>query len=1134
MEMLTKSQASKYLGLTVNTLSYFITQGKLNAVKHGSGKTCRVFISKRDLDNFRENNKLLMEYYLLGAPEGYLSGKMIAKRLNIPDFLAKDWIKQGRFKDVTKLTGLPVGELRVVPLSSVIEYENKMKEIECSYIRVEETLQLLKINAGTLQRWIKEHKITGILKCYGSLYLPLNEINRLLQELEKEKEMVTLPQTVKLLGLPSKIISKISKNYRVSSIRGQSYLLSKANLEKMKQDYEGLINIHTDETSENFFNTKMLAERFKVPSMEIVRWINQGRFKNTYKKSGPYNKFNSFIIPKESVHEFEEFIISLKVNYIDVENAVRVFNVTTSTINNWIANKKFDGVIRWLNKSYIPIKSIEKLKEEMASQKDLFSLTKMCQEFRISLKRIKSLVQKGEIQYKVFNDKKLLDREELANALKNHSPKRGNSKSAFIWDNAERHYRMPDGYVTISSFSRTANISRSMIEKLIQSGKIVNTKLYIIKGKRYILIRTEEVESYLNKRNLNGKMFTSGEAATYLNIRQYTTVSAMVKNGYFPNAINENRKYLIPQVDLDEYIRLKALNLLPKRKSNNLQTYDENIQAKVLSKQEMISELLTKIVDISTPVHLSRTKEMYIKFSRFRIASLKGRPNFIINECNRIFKAYQTIIVNLSQNCFELSDEEVKSLLQNDSLGVSHRTLVNWFFHFSFREMGIKREKQFIIVPKIKKSTDKEMYTPEIYLEYVDYVKKVSIHTSEAIKSQHYSNMWLFTMMHLMDAWRPSDIVNELPDISTDELEVKQMDWFLTNVLSIEQAQQVINQVYIKTRHSSASKTKALLTFLVPLDMVLAAGTAFLINEIHRSRNQNSFLLQTLINQNSSAKTPTYQHLTFFKYNEKLKDFKSIVMIRSTMTYLFNSIVEEAPDPELALSYTMATRSHEKESTTSIYVQSTNRDGSINRVSLNLFNRGQFGWLFNFMIQLIFSNLDISPSSLEERSKLISGIRKDLSPRQLEDWAGFISKNNQSRETLISKLSSLSKSEVKDLFGEILRGERPSKDSQGQCFTFPNCEKTHIRSCYNCENFIPQVYLLIQLKYEIFRLVNSLKESKHQAIIIRDSEFLKKILTLLNEAVLSYGETYIHSFIDLIDIRKRVLEIKDKLFLDKN
>ncbi|MBJ8206582.1 hypothetical protein JDS91_36425, partial [Bacillus cereus] len=70
-----------------------------------------------------------------------------------------------------------------------------------------------------------------------------------------------------------------------------------------------------------------------------------------------------------------------------------------------------------------------------------------------------------------------------------------------------------------------------------------------------------------------------------------------------------------------------------------------------------------------------------------------------------------------------------------------------------------------------------------------------------------------------------------------------------------------------------------------------------------------------------------------------------------TMTYLFYSILEEdGEDADLALEITKNTRSHKNSDTTAIYIQAKNKDGSINSVSVNLLNRGMFGWLYNYIL----------------------------------------------------------------------------------------------------------------------------------------------------------------------------------------
>ncbi|WDZ59197.1 helix-turn-helix domain-containing protein [Paenibacillus polymyxa] len=1127
-EMLTIFQASEFLGLKADTLRHLIKLKKIPSVKKGSGIKNSILISKDTLIQFRDNNELLFDYYHLGAPKGYLSLKMIAERFNIKISLASLWIKQRRFRDVEKLTGLPCGDLIVVPHHSIIEYENNVKQLEDSYLRVEQAQKMLGISNYLILSWLRQKKIQKVITWYGVRYISLDELNCLQNELEREREMFPLSEAVKMLELPYEIVSDISSKYRIPSMIGKVHLLSKLDFEKMKIEHADLITYHKSGIPKDYFDTKMLAERFKVNQVEIIRWIRQERFKKVEKIGASTTSSIFYMIPKSSVYEYENFVSNLNDNYIPVEEVAKELNVSTTTVHSWISKNKITGSILWLKKWYIPKTAIMTMVAKMDRQKNSINVSQATREFQISRSQVTALIKNGDVPFtKIKRTEILIDRDDLSTALKRRATRVSQLKAKNEYSNPSR---IPEDLLTIRKFSRLVNVRRSTIEQQIQNEEIQDVKRHKIHGHDYILIPISAVEEFLKRNISTEKVFTTKQAAAYLQTQNYNYLNELVKKGYFPNAFIEYNQNLIPQSDLDEYIKLKALNIVPKRKSTPKKNKEEIIEK--FTKHNLIPEILEKINRIPIPNYLLQTKKLYKSYAEMRIASLGGRPTYIKGECRRITAVYETIISKLPKNCLDLSEEEIRNIIQDESLPISYRNVANRFFHYSFQTLGMKREKMFVIRQKGKKFTEKDIYEPEIYFEYIHYVKKVPLHTKEAIKSQYYSNMWLFILMHLMDAWRPSDIVNELPALDLDELGIHHLEWFISNELGVEQAQQVINQVYVKTRHSSASKTKALLTFLVPLDMILAAGTSFLINELHRRQNQDSFLMQTLITNALNAKKPTHRHLAFFKFNEKLRNFQSITMIRSTMTYLFNSIIDSAPDPELALSYTMSLRSHERQESTAVYVQSTNLDGSTNRVSVNLLNRGHFGWLFNFMIRQIITTQELNPT-VEERTMLISSIRQDLTPIQLENWAAFIRKNNESRDTLTTKLLSLSHNELIDIFRKIIRGECTSKDAQGQCFTFPKCDKTHLQSCFYCENFIPQLYLLFQLKHEIIRLYQSIKKTDHLTVILRDSNFLKKLLTILNEAVSFYGESYVNSFIDLHEVRNNVFEIKDRLFAEK-
>lgn len=51
-EPMSVQQAAKYADVTVSVIRYWLFDGKLPRYKTGEGKKCRVYINKKDMDNF--------------------------------------------------------------------------------------------------------------------------------------------------------------------------------------------------------------------------------------------------------------------------------------------------------------------------------------------------------------------------------------------------------------------------------------------------------------------------------------------------------------------------------------------------------------------------------------------------------------------------------------------------------------------------------------------------------------------------------------------------------------------------------------------------------------------------------------------------------------------------------------------------------------------------------------------------------------------------------------------------------------------------------------------------------------------------------------------------------------------------
>src|SRR5699024_5397987 len=143
------------------------------------------------------------------------------------------------------------------------------------------------------------------------------------------------------------------------------------------------------------------------------------------------------------------------------------------------------------------------------------------------------------------------------------------------------------------------------------------------------------------------------------------------------------------------------------------------------------------------------------------------------------------------------------------------------------------------------------------------------------------------------------------------------------------------------------------------------------------------------------------------------------------------------------------------------------------------------------------TQFDQLEDTLETRTKLIEEIRRDITPIQLENIAGFHhnklslgTSNDENdimdrhlkniyskRQTVISKLKDFAKEEIKEILLDLAQNNRPSKNEHAQCLIYPNCNYPNQSNCFSCEFVIPGNLILIQLKDELQRLINNIKNT---------------------------------------------------------
>ncbi|WP_135557716.1 hypothetical protein [Paenibacillus cymbidii] len=586
-------------------------------------------------------------------------------------------------------------------------------------------------------------------------------------------------------------------------------------------------------------------------------------------------------------------------------------------------------------------------------------------------------------------------------------------------------------------------------------------------------------------------------------------------------------------ISLEEVERLKMEAFSPHQEYTNKDA--------ILNMDTFLSTASIKI-----PIH---SHQLFRTWIISKIAKSHGRPTTLMHLLTygkQVYNLLNDLLIE-GKEIFNIESQLIEDILEKDS--ITHRTKKEFilFYNYAIASALVITEKRYRLERKNRKKKqldnlekEKKIYNPTIYQKYYFYVQNIDLHLENAIKKRHYANMWLFVIMHLTNNWRSNDIIYQLPNVSIELIGIDSFEWFKTNRLNTTQAQLIANEVYLHFQNRIANKNLAPLHFYLDPTLLMCFSTSLVLCELHsRKPNKslkkyNTNLLASFVSGKKNEfvfSSGARAHMGFFGEEEDLFDFSSLVMNRSTMVYFFHNVLEGiTTDADLALDLTQNTRSHFKKETTAIYVESSNQDGSVNRVSLNLFNRGHFGWVYNYII-LLLQDSKPNNQSLEKRTTLIQEFRNKYNSLQIERWAEYLNLKAEHKGPLVIKLSQMAHEDLVYLLYQVFRGTMPSKHSEGQCLLYPKCIHPRRKTCFGCDYFIPKEFILIEAVSELKNRITLLHDSDYEAEIIRENKFINSILLLLSEAVEHLGWEKVDAFISKHELHTLLGKVSNKLHI---
>ena len=587
-------------------------------------------------------------------------------------------------------------------------------------------------------------------------------------------------------------------------------------------------------------------------------------------------------------------------------------------------------------------------------------------------------------------------------------------------------------------------------------------------------------------------------------------------------------------------------------KKNEVKRYIEYFEERYTSIEidsvYAINKLNRRMVKIPK---IKQTQELFLEYARNYFNKMKGSNSHKRNIINEFINFYNKLVAVIEEDIFKLSSDKINDLcLKEDFLKTKERLLFTRFINHAFEQKKIPLKSKLIVAQKNTKS-EKEIYSIEMFNQIYRHVQNIELHLQHSINNRNYANMWVYTTLLCCDFIRGSDLILNTPTMKLKDFGIENKDFQSGNfALTDEKIQLIIKQIYFSFRSKRASKTGELLTFLVPASLEKPLAYAMICSEY--LRNTDELQLETFI-QGKYKKICTHgavSHLKFFTNYEQFADFKfsSLIMNRSIATYLYGSITEDsAYDSELALILTQTARSHKNEDSTKSYIQMMSKDGSLERVSNNLFRRGPFGWLYDQLLKFIFSE-GYKSKDLETRTVAIEKLKESFSLKDMESLAAYsfnylkpytadqnttitevMNSIYEKRIKVIHKLMQLNQQDISTLFNQLATHSMPSKIEHAQCLIAPNCEYPALVNCMYCEYVLPQNLILIQLNHELLRLLETINSTESPNILKRENRFLIQCFLILSEANNTFGKEHVKAYVEIDKVRSLIAKTANKI-----
>lgn len=459
-----------------------------------------------------------------------------------------------------------------------------------------------------------------------------------------------------------------------------------------------------------------------------------------------------------------------------------------------------------------------------------------------------------------------------------------------------------------------------------------------------------------------------------------------------------------------------------------------------------------------------------------------------------------------------LTEIDIRKIITSKDIPITYVQYLGYYLTYLKENKQLDIDITIKVKQGIKMKKDNDFYSLEEWSSFVNLAVDIDKHIQKSMNNITYAKCWLYLLLHLCLAWRKSDILSMPALNNLLDIEKYDLNWFEENVFDMKDANYIISNTKLAVEQYCTQKTNAYKHFNIPDSFKLPVSIAIIILEQWRRRMKT----ESLFGKDSFSNT---QILTNY-LGEFMNKFSSIKANRTLLSFVDNLAEEIKASEYVKISTYM--RSHKTNyynmsDTTSVYLHSMYSDTELNEVTIQLYDRGMFGWLYDSLLKAA----EDEKVPKEEQTDLIVQMRQGIPADRLEQLSEMLYQQSITKERVINEIMKLSHDEIKNIIKKLADGNLTSKQDGVLCIRENNCKYPVRTDCINCEYSIPTVYTLLSVCAELNNIFQK-KIPSCQYDRIRTMDKMLKLYSVIKEAENTFGKEYVNSYIDSLELKQNI------------